>query len=714
MRGILVFLLAIGSTGVLAGQEVAQMATIRLLVQSDSGPISAAQVMVGEISAVTDQSGVATIAVNPGNLDVTVSREGFISSKTSITVAPGQTQEVVLELQPNPTAEQEIIVSATRTEMRLEDVPIRVEVIQQEDIEEELMMKPGDIAMMLNEMGGLRVQQTSPSLGAASVRILGMKGRYTRFLADGLPLFGEQVGGLGILQIPPMDLGKVEVIKGVASALYGAGAMGGVVNLISRRPGMKPSYEFLFNQSTRGATDFVPFIMRPLSDHWKVSVLGGAHLQQENDVNHDGWADLAGYTRGVLRPRLFWDDGNGRTAFLTGGATYEDRQGGTLRGAVLPATGLPYVEALNTRRYDFGGSADFVIAKNYVIALSGAGVSQWHDHFFGSIRERDRHDSVFTEASVRHTAGRHTWVAGFGLDQDEYHPLDVPRFAYDYTTPGLFLQDDIVISPWLSVSASGRLDFHSQYGLFASPRISALLRGKKWISRLSLGQGFFGPTPLTEETEAAGLTRLVIPQPLRAERGRSGSLDITRSVGPGTYTVTVFGSRVNNPLFVERNRSYELANLTQASTNVGLEFLATFKHGPFSGTATYTYVQPRETENGQRVDVELTPRHNLGFVGMWENENSRIGAECYYTGQQRLEVNPYRSSSLPYILVGLLAEHSFGHFRIFVNTENLTNIRQTRWDPLLRPSQGPDGRWTVDAWAPLDGRVLNGGLRLNF
>ena len=84
--------------------------------------------------------------------------------------------------------------------------------------------------MMLNETSGIRVQTTSPSLGSSTVRIQGMKGRYTRFLADGLPLFGQQGAGLGLLQIPPVDLGQVEIIKGVASALYGAGAMGGVVN----------------------------------------------------------------------------------------------------------------------------------------------------------------------------------------------------------------------------------------------------------------------------------------------------------------------------------------------------------------------------------------------------------------------------------------------------------------------------------------------------
>ena len=100
---------------------------------------------------------------------------------------------------------------------------------------------------------------------------------------------------------------------------------------------------------------------------------------------------------------------------------------------------------------------------------------------------------------------------------------------------------------------------------------------------------------------------------------------------------------------------------------------------------------------------------------MWEKEKvGRIGIESYYTGHQRLEANPYRTESKAYVLFGFLAEHTFGPFRLFVNMENLTNVRQTRWDPLLRPDRGIDGRWTVDAWAPLDGRVINGGIRLKF
>jgi iron complex outermembrane receptor protein len=179
--------------------------------------------------------------------------------------------------------------------------------------------------------------------------------------------------------------------------------------------------------------------------------------------------------------------------------------------------------------------------------------------------------------------------------------------------------------------------------------------------------------------------------------------------------VTVFASRIKNPIEVERGERYELLNLSEPTTNVGTELLGTFRKAPFTLTGSYTYVHSRELHRGSRLDVPLTPRHSAGIVGMWEKENKgRIGLECYYTGRQRLEENPYRSESKPYVLLGALVERRVGPVRFFFNAENFTNIRQTRWDSLLRPTRGVDGRWTVDAWAPLEGRVFNGGVRLQF
>jgi iron complex outermembrane receptor protein len=714
VKSLAIALLTVGLGCDATAQE--QTGTVRVEVVTTAGePVAAAEVIAEGVTYRSDDLGVAVLAVPAGSVQVTVVQEGFVPITIPIDVVTGREQQVSIELAQELTVEEEVtVVASTRTERRIEDQAMRVEVLNREEVEEKMLMTPGDIGMMLNETGGLRVQTTAPALGGSSVRIQGMRGRYTRFLTDGLPVFGSQPSGLGLLQIPPMDLSQVEVVKGVASALYGAGALGGVVNLLSRRPGDEPERELLVNQSTRGATDGILWLSAPLSDDWGVTFLGGGHVQDQTDVDGDGWSDLAHYERGVVRPRLFWDDGQGQSFFLTVGTTLENRNGGTQPGAVLPATGLPHPEALETRRVDVGLLWQTLAAGRYVVTTRATSARQWHDHQFGEVREEDRHSTDFAEVTLRGSAGAHTWVGGLAVERDAYDPTTLPQFAYTYTTPGVFVQDDVDVRPWLALSMSGRLDRHSEYGTFFSPRVSALLRSDDWSTRISTGSGFFGPSVLTEGTVAAGLTRLQVSGPLQAERGRSVSIDLTRTQGPFSVTGTLFGSRVANPIKVDR-ATYVLENLVEPTTNIGAELLGLFRQAPFAVTASYTYVQSRETEGGVTRDVELTPRHSIGLVGMWENENGRVGIEWYYTGRQRLEDDPYRGTSEPYNIVGLLIERRVGPLRLFVNGENLTDTRQTRWDdPFLRPERAADGRWTVDAWAPLDGRVINGGVRVGF
>ena len=691
-------------------------ATIRVEVTAAATPVSDASVTINGLALRTDLQGLAESTVPLGEVRVSVTKNGYFPANTSITADAAREFEVRVEMQPQEEVKEEIKVFATRNDVRIQDSPLHVEVLQREEIEEKMMMTPGDIVMMLNEMGGMRVQTTSPSLGAASVRVQGMLGRYTSFLSDGLPLFGQQGAGLGLLQIPPIDLGQVEVIKGNASALYGSAAMAGVVNLISRRPTAEPIHEILVNRSTLGATDASVFLASPLSSAWSAAVLGSGNWQEKRDVSGDGWTDLAGYSRGVLRPRFFWDNKAGSTALLTGGFTYEDRSGGTTGRAVLPATNAPYVEALGTRRYDLGGNFQTLIG-SVVVAARFSHSELQHHHQFGEIIERDRHELSFAEVSLRGTVGRNTWVAGAAGQRDAYRPQDIPRFAYTYTAPGVFLQDDFNVTPWLSVSASARADFHNRYGTFFSPRLSALIRRAGWTSRLSIGQGFFASTPLTEETEAAGLSRLTLPRPLIGERGRSASFDLTRSLGPLSITGTLFASNIDHPVYVNRGAEYSLINLTGPRKNRGTELLATWRKSPFAATFSYSYVRASELDpGGRRQDVPLTPRHSLGIVGMWEKEGkARFGVECYYTGEQRLENNPYRDISRRYIIFGAMGERKIAaHVKLFINLENLGNVRQTRWDPMLLPTRSSDGRWTVDAWAPLEGRVINGGARFTF
>ena len=682
-------------------------------VTAGGAPVAGAEIVVAGKTYVTDRTGAARIAVVPGSIDLTVVKEGFAPLSSSVTVAPGQEQPVSIALERPPSVQETITVSATRTDRGLEDQPLRVEVLDAAEIDEKLMMTPGDVVMMLNEMSGVRVQATSPSLGAASVRIQGMSGRYTRFLSDGLPLFGEHVS-LGLMQIPPLDLGRVEFIKGVASSLYGAGAMGGVVNLVSRRPGTTPDRQLLLNRSSRGATDAALWYSAPLSAEWGMTLLASVNGQQRADVDEDGWADLPKYARAVVRPRLFWDDHAGRSLFATAGATWEDRTGGTMPSRVLPATRQPYVEALDTRRADAGAAFQALTASGVVWSARGSWTMQRQEHRFGEVSERDDHDTGFAELTARRAFGRHTLVGGVAVERDAFRPIELPQFAYTFTVPGVFVQDDIDLAHWFALSASARVDRHNELGTFLSPRIAGLLRRGAWSSRLSYGTGFSAPTPLTEETEAAGLSRLSVAAPLAPERGRSASFDLTRASGPLTTTLTFFHSTIRDPVEVEVDR-FVLRNLAEPTTNSGLEALGVFKVEDFSLIANYAYVRSRQTTEDGRVEVPLTPRHSLGLDAAFEWEGAgRLGIEWYYTGSQRLEANPYRAESRPYSVFGILATRQVRRVLLFINGENLTDVRQSRWDPLIRPSRAIDGRWTVDGWAPLDGRNINAGIRVAF
>jgi len=175
-------------------------------VRSKSRPVEQAEISAGDVAMITEAGGEAVLELPAGAVELTIERFGFKTQRVRVTVLADSTIRVTVDLEPEVVLKQEITVTATRTEQRIEDEPLHVEVLDQDEVEEKALMTPGDIAMLLNETGGLRVQVTSPSLGAANVRVQGLRGRYTQLLADGLPLYGGQSGAIGDqrqLHFPP-------------------------------------------------------------------------------------------------------------------------------------------------------------------------------------------------------------------------------------------------------------------------------------------------------------------------------------------------------------------------------------------------------------------------------------------------------------------------------------------------------------------------------
>jgi outer membrane receptor for ferrienterochelin and colicins len=681
-----------------------QNGTLNLEVRSDAGPAPQVEVQAGNQIVLTNDQGRATLELPSGDVEIRFNRVGFEAKTVRAVVVAGQATRLAVELEAKSVADEEILVTATRANTRIEDEPLRVEVVDQEEVDEKAVMTPGDIAMLLNETSGLRVQMTSPSIGAANVRVQGLRGRYTQILSDGLPLYG-QTGSIGILQIPPLDLGQVEVIKGVASALYGSSALGGVINLVSRRP-TESQREVLQNVTSRKGSDTVFWLSEPKKENspWSYTLLGGAHFQGRSDIDHDGYTDLPEYQRGVIRPRVFWDNGNGKSVFVTGGATAEDRAGGS----------SSFPEELRTRRFDTGAVARFVLGKK-LLSIRGSAMSNHHRRQFGTTLERDNQGTFFGEAALSGAEGRHNWTFGSAMQSERYRNHDVNGFDYTYNTPSLFAQDEYAPNARVTLSGSGRLDFHNRYGTFFNPRVSALIRlGGGLTTRISTGTGVFAPTPFTEETEATGLARIHPLANVQAERAWSASGDLGWKSESFELNGTVFGSVIRHPVVL---RGLDIVNLNGPTRTAGTELLVRYRRGKFNFVATHTYTRSTELDrnSGIRETVALTPRHTAGFDAMWEDKDKgRVGFEVYYTGKQRLEDNPHRSSSIPYVLFGILVERKFGPLRVFVNAEDIGDFRQTKHEPLALPVPLPDGRRSVDAWAPIDGRAINGGIRFAF
>jgi outer membrane receptor for ferrienterochelin and colicins len=611
----------------------------------------------------------------------------------------------------------EVLVSVTRGDRRIEDEPLRVEVIGEEEIGEKMMMRPGTIAMLLSETAGLRVQESAPAVGGASVRIQGLRGRYSRILVDGLPLYGGQSGALALLQIPPMDLRQVEVIKGAASALYGSSALGGVVNLVSRRPG-EGERELLLNATHRGGSDALFWASDALSGGWGYTALAGFHDQPRTDVAGDGWADIPGFRRGTVRPRLFFDDGRGQRARVTLGGMVEERSG----GGTPPGSGVEVPQALDSRRVDGGLTWARLLEGGRYLDIRASGSRTAHRHRPVNLEDEDVHGTAAGEVSLRGGGGRHNWVVGVAVELERYRSDEAPVFDFDHWVPSIFVQDEVRLSEAATLALSARADRHSTYGGFVSPRASLLLRsGEHTTLRLSGGTGYHAPTPFTEETEEAGLRRVAPLQDMKAERARTASADLGWAGEWLQANATLFGSRVHDAVAAlpDGSGGLRLANIPGTTATWGTEFLVRVEREPLVATVFHTHIHAREpdpeSDGVERRAVPLTPRDQVGMVvALEEHGEYRFGVEAYYVGPQSLDDNPFRVRSRSYWMMGIQGERRFGRVRAFLNLENLTDTRQTRWDPLLRTTPNAWGRWTTEVWAPLEGRTINGGVRIAF
>ena len=134
-----------------------------------------------------------------------------------------------------------------------------------------------------------------------------------------------------------------------------------------------------------------------------------------------------------------------------------------------------------------------------------------------------------------------------------------------------------------------------------------------------------------------------------------------------TFKVTAFQSHIDHPVLIDR-ATFSLHTSDQPLLTHGVEILGRVRHAPYSASASYTYL--KATEEGGR-EVALTPKHAIKAIAMREiGDGGRVGVQMSFTGEQRLDGNPYRTTSEPYTVITIFAERWIGKFSVFANAEN--------------------------------------------
>ncbi|WP_121356323.1 TonB-dependent receptor [Flavisolibacter nicotianae] len=694
--------------------------SLRLSIQSreEKTALAGATVTIAALRETTlaDSLGIARFAgLAEGTYRINVTHTGFAAQNISVRV-PHDSILITVLLEEAEEHTEEVVVTATRISRTIGNMPTRVEVISGEELQEKGNMKPGDIRMLLNESTGIQTQQTSATSFNAGIRIQGLDGRYTQILRDGYPLYSGFSGSLSILQVAPLDLRQVEVIKGAASTLYGGGAIAGLVNLVSKTPGANRETSFLANGTSAGGLDLSGFY-RERYGKTGLSLYAAHNRNRPFDPAGIGLTAIPQFDRSTINPRLFL---YGKNTTADVGISYitEDRTGGSI--AYIRNGGSGFYEKNNTNRLTSQFGIVHTLTAHSTLQLKNsysrfARTLRIPTYTFDALQQ-----SSFSELTWNRKNEKADWILGATVltdDLAENGQTTDPRRDYHINTYGLFVQNAWSVSDKFVLESGLRGDYVNEYGFALLPRVSAMVRiSPNLTTRIGGGFGYKTPTIFTEEAERRQFQNILPVNGLVNERSAGGNWDINYRTRMGDLDVSLnhlfFYTRLNHPLILAAatGNKLQFQNATGHLATRGMETNLRVVYGDFKLFVGYTYTDARTHFTNSEEWLPLTARHRLNNVLMYEIENKlKLGVEAYHFSRQRLNDGTFGQ---PYWLAGIMAERLWKKFSLFVNFENITDTRQTKFGPLYTGTI--DNPQFKDIYAPVDGFVVNGGVKLRL
>lgn len=690
-------------------------------------PLIGLNIQLNKISAFTNSKGFAELKNIPDGLQrITFSYAGYKTLTDSFNFPMRNTDTVEIFMEIEKQELNEVIVQSTRTSRTINNTPTRIETIEGEELDEKNNMRPANVSMLLHESTGLQVQQTSATSGNASIRVQGLDGRYTQLLKDGYSNFGNFASGLSILEIPPLDLKQVEVIKGPASTLYGGGAIAGVVNFISKTPKENFEGDFILNRSNIGQTNLGGYVSQK-KGKFGYSFLGLVNLQKAYDVDKDHFSEIPKSYNFTINPRLFYNINPSTTLMLGNSFTKGTNTGGDMEVIKnKPNVNHTYFETNNTIRNTTTFEIDKKFANKSSIKLKQSISIFDREISIPAYRFSGINTNGFTDLSFVFFKQKHTIITGVNFVFDKFKQEGTNIQNAQSFSSGAYFQDTWDIAEKVKIESGIRIDNvnyknnnYDKKQTFILPRISTLFKlSNKVTSRITGGLGYKIPTLFTEQTESMQYQNVLSLSNVKAEQSIGGTADInyrTTLFNDLSFSVNqmFFYTGISKPLVLQSGISgnYFFINASNPIISNGFETNLKFIYKEdlklFAG---YTFTNAKATYLNINQFLPLLPKNKLNFTMMYEKEdNFKFGLEGYLTDRQYL----YNGIKTPsFWEFGFMAQKTFKKVSIFINFENFTDQRQSKYKTVANPPHNNPA--FDDIWNHTEGRTINGGIKIKL
>lgn len=672
--------------------------------------------------SMTDSAGNAQIKIETGLHELVFTSVGYKPFQRIVNIPPDHTIEVKLTPEEKELGEVTIIASS-RNNQRIENSPMKVEVLGREEMDEENMIKPGNIASILGDVSGIQIQQTSAASGNSNVRIQGLEGRYTQILQDGIPLFDGFSGSFGILSIPPLDLKQIELIKGSASTLYGGGAIGGLINIISRKPSGKKESTFTLNQSTLKESNINSFISGR-NRKTGYTLYTGLTRQKEVDVNKDGLSDVPEIHSMVVHPKFFWYPSASTTVTVGYTATIEKRKGGDMLVLSDKADNIHrFFETNELTRHTITSVLEQKLSKQTKLEFKNSFSSFNRTISTADHTVKANQQNVFSELSLLVPGKKYTWVSGLNFYSNRFRKLSSDPVAIDHfanNTIGAFTQLTVTIHPKTTFEAGIRNDYIKSYGNFLLPRVSLFHRfNEHWGTRVGAGSGYKIPNPLASQITDYYIWQLAaLPQGIKAEKSMGYNAEINykkrwKESNEVFINHAFFLTSIYHPVVgtEEQDGLIHFSNASKAVVTKGIDTYIQIKLAEWEIYTGYTYTVAERKYLQQNQYIPYTPKTRMAFtlVREWE-EKWRVGIEGSYNGYQRRD--DYSKTPGYFFMAGMIQYNINNYVSVVLNGENLLDYRQSKTEDLFSGSITNPAFHPL--WAPIDGRIINLSLKVSL